>query len=224
MKTIGIIGAMPSELADIREALPDAQIVKHKCYDFYINHIADKTVVNVFCGVSKVNAAVCTQILIDKFGADTIINAGIAGGMDTSVKVCDIVISSEVTPHDVELRLLDKYLPHCSSFSSDSALRELAVNACESLGYSYHIGRIVSGEQFISSTAVKNDIKEKLSPLAVDMESAAVGHCAYINGIPTVCIRCISDNADDNGKMTYDEFEKVAAKRVADIVLYMLNN
>ena len=83
------------------------------------------------------------------------------------------------------------------------------------------MGRIVSGEAFISDNNVKSEICSKFSPLAVDMESSAVGHCAFLNAVPFVSIRCISDNADDEGEMSFDEFEKIAAKRVADIVLEM---
>ena len=85
-----------------------------------------------------------------------------------------------------------------------------------------HIGRVVSGEAFISSSEVKKAICEKFSPLAVDMETSAIGHCAFMNKMPFVSIRCISDNADDEGVMSFDEFEKIAAKRVAEVVLEMI--
>jgi adenosylhomocysteine nucleosidase len=86
------------------------------------------------------------------------------------------------------------------------------------------VGRIVSGEAFISSNEVKNDILAKFSPYAVDMESSAIGHCAFLNKTPFVSVRCISDNADDDGAMSFDEFEKIAAKRVADIVMKMIES
>lgn len=226
MKTVAIIGAMPSELADIREYFKNenTEIIKHCGFDFHINHIGENKVVNVFCGVSKVNAAVCTQILIDKFNADAVINTGIAGGMNDDVKVCDIVISSDTCPHDVDLTFLDKYLPHCSCFKADEKLIDYAVSSCKKMDYKYHIGKIVSGEAFISDNAVKNDIKSRLNPYAVDMESSAIGHCAYINKIPYISVRCISDNADDEGVMSFEEFEKIAAKRVADIVISIIKD
>ena len=83
---------------------------------------------------------------------------------------------------------------------------------------------MVSGEQFISDNAIKQDIQDRLNPYAVDMESASIGHCAYVNDIPSISIRCISDNADDEGAMSFDEFEKIAAKRVANVVLNVINN
>ncbi len=226
MKTIAVIGAMPSELADIREYFKDkdTEIISKCGYDFHINQIDDYKVVSVFCGVSKVNATICTQMLIDCFNAEAVINTGISGGMHDDVKVCDIVISSDTAPHDVNLEFLDKYLPHCSSFKADENLINKAVESCKKMDYKYHIGKIVSGEAFISDTKVKNDIKSRLNPYAVDMETAAIGHCAYVNKVPFISVRCISDNADDEGAMSFEEFEKIAAKRVADIVIDMVHN
>ena len=122
----------------------------------------------------------------------------------------------------LELRFLDNYPPYNSVFKADKKLIDLACETCDEKGYARHIGRIVSGEAFISSSEVKSAICERLSPLAVDMETAAVGHCAFMNEVPFVSIRCISDNADDEGEMSFDEFEKIAAKRVAEIVLEMI--
>ncbi len=225
MKRIGIIGAMPSELADIRAALPDSEIVKKSGFDFYVNRISEETeVIHVCSGIGKVNAAICTQALIDTFEPNAVINAGIAGGMNRDVKVCDIVISSEVCAHDVELRFLNNYPPYCSIFVSDARLIALAQETCDAFGVKHFNGRIVSGEAFISDNVVKASIQERLSPYAVDMESAAVGHSAYVNGVPYVSVRCISDNADDEGEMSFDQFEKIAAKRVADVVLKMAEN
>lgn len=223
MNTIGIIGAMPSELHDIRETLKDATVMTIGKFDFYKNVVGNKTVINVCCGVGKVNSAICTQMLIDHFKVECVINTGVSGGMNPNVRVCDIVVSNEVASHDVNLQFLEKYPPHCSVYKSDPQLIELATKSCAKFGYTYHIGRVVSGEQFISSQTVKQDIIDRLNPYAVDMESSAIGHCAYINGVPSVSVRCISDNADDEGAMSFDEFEKIAAKRVATVVLDIVN-
>lgn len=221
MNTIGIIGAMPSELADIRKHFGDSEIKHISGFDFYINEVSGKKILNVCCGIAKVNAAVCTQVLIDNFKVDAIINAGIAGGMDNSVKVCDMVISNEVLPHDLDLHFLKDYPPYCAVFKADKYLIDTAVKICEKQGIKSFVGRIVSGEAFISDSNIKNGIKERFDPYAVDMESTAVGHCAFLNGVPFVSVRCISDNADDEGAMSFDEFEKIAAKIVADVVLEM---
>lgn len=223
MKTIGIISAMPSEVKDIREALGEAAVEKHGAYEFYVWKKDSVTVVNACCGIGKVNSAVCASVLINTFKPDFIINCGIAGGMSADVKVCDIVISKDLMHHDLTPRFLENYPPYHSKFEADSELISIAETACEKLGYKSHIGRIVSGEQFISDSALKAEIVKEFSPLAVDMESSAVAHSAFLNGCKFVTIRCISDNADDNGEMTYEEFEKIAAKRVADVVLAIIN-
>ncbi len=221
MNTIAIIGAMPSELVDIRRILGDAEVKNISGFDFYINNYGNKKIINACCGIAKVNAAVCTQVMIDNFHPDCVINAGIAGGMDAKIKVCDIVVSNEVLPHDLDLHFLKDYPPYCGIFKADEKLMETAEKICEKNGVKSFRGRIVSGEAFITNTEVKNAIKKNFAPYAVDMESAAVGHCCYLNKMPFVSVRCISDNADDEGAMSFDEFEKIAAKRVAEIVLEM---
>lgn len=221
MKTISVIGAMPSELADIRRMLGDAEIKRISGFDFYINEYKGNKIVNACCGIAKVNAALCTQVMIDNFSPDYIINAGVAGGMNSAVKVCDIVISTEVLPHDLDAHFLADYPPYCAVFEADDTLMNTAEKVCGEFSVNSFRGRIVSGEQFISDSAVKAAIQEKFNPYAVDMESAAVGHACYLNNMPFVSVRCISDNADDEGAMSFDEFEKIAAKRVAEIVLRM---
>ena len=205
MKTIGIIGAMPSELVDIRLGLPDSEIQKKAGFDYYINQVGDTRIVHVCSGIAKVNAAVCTQALIDNFAPDAVINAGIAGGMNNDIHVCDVVVSSEVLPHDLDLHFLKDYPPYCGIYTADQALIDLAVKTCGSFEVKSFVGRIVSGEAFVT-------------------DSAAVGQCAYRNSVPFVSVRCISDNADDEGAMSFDQFEKIAAKRVADIVLRMIES
>ena len=125
MKTIGIIGAMPSELVDIRELLGKGDIDSQSAFEFHINHMDDKRIISVCCGIGKVNAAICTQTLISRFNVDCIINAGIAGGMDEKVKVCDIVISKDVMHHDLLSRFLDNYPPFNSNFNADEKLIEI---------------------------------------------------------------------------------------------------
>lgn len=221
MKKIAVIGAMPSELADIRLMLGEAEIKRISGFDFYINEYKGNKIINACCGIAKVNAALCTQVMIDNFSPDYVINAGVAGGMNTAVKVCDIVISTEVLPHDLDPHFLADYPPYCAVFKADDKIMNTAEKVCDEFSVNSFRGRIVSGEQFISDSAVKAAILEKFAPHAVDMESAAVGHCCFLNEMPFASIRCISDNADDEGAMSFDEFEKIAAKRVAEIVLRM---
>lgn len=221
MKIIGIIGAMPSELKDIQSAQKDPVKSEIAGYTFYESMHGGNKIVTACCGIGKVNAACCTQIIIDRFGAEMILNTGIAGGMKTGIKVLEVVISTSVLPHDLDAHFLKDYPPYCGEFAADDSLQALAKKVCDEMGIVTHAGRIVSGDAFITDSAVKAAIAAAHDPYAVDMETAAVGQCAWRNGIPFVSVRCISDLADDDGAMSFDEFEVQAAKRVAEIVMEM---
>lgn len=218
-KTIGIIGAMPSELDGIIKAYPNATKTEIAGFTFYQQENETYRLVFSCSGIAKVNSALCTQVLIDKFSPVAIINSGIAGGIDDRIKVCDIVISKSCMYHDLDRHFLDDYPPYYSEFESDPSLIEKASKICQGFGINYFCGRIVSGESFVVDNQKKSEIKEKFKPMAVDMETAAIAHCAKRNSIPFVSVRCISDNADDDGAMSFDIFEKKAANIVAKICI-----
>ena len=221
MKTIGIIGAMPSELVAIQNAQETPVKEEIAGYTFCSSEHGGKRIVTVCCGIGKVNAAVCTQILIDRFGAEEIINTGIAGGMKQGIKVLEIVISTSALPHDIDPHFLKDYPPYHAEYEADEALQALAAKVCNEKSIVCHAGRIVSGDVFLTDSAVKAKLVEAHDPYAVDMETAAIGQCAWRNGVPFVSVRCISDLADDEGAMSFDEFEHLAADRVGEIVMAM---
>ena len=221
MKTIGIIGAMPSELKDIQSVQNDAVSKEIAGYTFVESIHGANKIVTACCGIGKVNAAVCTQIMIDRFGVDCIINTGIAGGMKKGIKVLEIVISTSVLPHDLDQHFLVDYPPYHGIYEADEALQALAKSVCDEMGIVTHAGKIVSGDAFVTDSAVKARITEVFAPDAIDMETAAIGQCAWRNKVPFVSVRCISDLADDDGAMSFDEFEVRAAQRVAQIVMKM---
>ncbi|MDR0984118.1 MAG: 5'-methylthioadenosine/adenosylhomocysteine nucleosidase [Ruminococcus sp.] len=223
MKTIGIVAAMPSEVADIRKELGEAKVEKQGKIEFYVWEKDGVKIVNVLSGIAKVNAAVATAMLISRYEPDFVVNCGVAGGMNSEIKVLDIVISNTVMPHDLDLHFLKDYPPYCCEFKSDGELIEKVDSICKEMGINTFIGPIVSGEVFLEDPVRKAEITEKFSPYAVDMETAAVGHCCYLYGVPFVSVRCISDNADDEAGMSFDEFVPKAAKRVADVVLTLAN-
>lgn len=225
MKSIGIIGAMELEIELLKNNMKSEKEQSIAGMNFCTGKIHDKDVVLTCCGVGKVNAAACTQILIDKFNAGSIINTGIAGGLNSNVKVCDLVISENVTYHDVNKRQMKNLFPFMDCFKGDKHLIDIAIKACEmnkSKKWDYHVGRIVSGECFVSDSKLKQRIIEAYSPYCVEMEGAAIGHVAYINGLPFVVIRSISDNADDDADMSYDAFEKISAEISSSVVLDMI--
>lgn len=221
MKIIGIIGAMPSELKDIQSAQVNTHKTEIAGYEFYESIHNKNKIITVCCGIGKVNAGICTQILIDKFQVEQIINTGIAGGMKPDIKILEIVISTSVLSHDLDTHFLNDYPPYHAEFEADSNLQKLAKSVCDEKQIITHAGKIISGDSFITDSVVKANLIKQYQPYAVDMETSAIGQCAWRNQIPFVSVRCISDLADDNGAMSFDEFEKIAVKRVAEIVLTM---
>ena len=221
MKTIGIIGAMPSELKDIQGAQENVRKHEIAGYTFAESPHGANRIVTACCGIGKVNAAVCAQIMIDRFQVDCIINTGIAGGMKSGIRQLEVVISTSVLPHDLDQHFLVDYPPYHGEYEADADLQVLAKSVCDEMGIVNYAGRIVSGDAFVTDSAVKAKLVAAHDPYAVDMETAAIGQCAWRNQVPFVSVRCISDLADDEGAMSFDEFEVQAAKRVAEIVMKM---
>lgn len=226
MKTIGIMGAMLVEIELLKDNLTISSVEEFAGFKFYVGKYKDLNVILTCCSVGKVNAASCTQILIDKFNVTHIINTGIAGSLNEKVKLCDIVISDNVTYHDVRQAQMKRCFPFKEYFNANEELKKIATMAFEKSTYNkynYHIGRVVTGESFVSDDNLKQLIIDDYNPYCVEMESGAIGHVAEINNIPFIIIRSISDNADNNATIKYDEFETIAANTSADLVLNMLS-
>ncbi|MEG2289025.1 MAG: 5'-methylthioadenosine/adenosylhomocysteine nucleosidase [Clostridium sp.] len=225
MRTIGIIGAMDVEIELIKSKVNIIEEIIYAGVKFYLGKYKNLSIVICSCGVGKVNAASCTQVLITKFNVTEIINTGIAGSLNTNVQICDVVISDNVTYHDVRKRQMKSLFPFQEEFKSCESLKDMAVKAYDISDlkkHNYHIGRIVTGESFVSDNEVKNVIIEEYNPLCVEMEGGAIGHVAHINNIPFLIIRSISDNADENATESYDNFESIAADNSAKLVMNML--
>lgn len=225
MKVIGIIGAMNIEIELIKDEMTILSVVQYAGFKFTVGKYKNLNVVVTSCGIGKVNASCCTQILIDRFNVTEIINTGIAGSLNKKVKLCDIVISDNVTYHDVRPDQMKSCFPYKEFFTASEQLRVIAIKAYENTTLkrcNYHIGRIVTGEAFISDNELKRVIIDRYQPYCVEMEGAAIGHVSEINGIPFIIIRSISDNADSNASINYKEFETIAANNSASLVLNML--
>lgn len=214
---------MDSEFALIRQALAGGKTETAGRQTFYVAEKEEKRIVAAVCGVGKVNAAACTQTLISRFDASCVINSGVAGALSPDLHILDLVIAKELTYHDLEERLLQNYFPHCSRFPADEALSQKAETICAAQGNRCLRGLIVSGDQFVTDTLVKNDIISRTGGDAIEMEGAAVGHVCYLNQIPFTVIRCISDGADDAGGMDYDTFVEKAAHRCANLTLALID-
>ncbi|MCR5621931.1 MAG: 5'-methylthioadenosine/adenosylhomocysteine nucleosidase [Treponema sp.] len=230
-RKIGIIGAMEVEVKALRSLLVDAKDTKAGGLDFTEGSHDGVSVVIVRSGVGKVNAALCAQRLALQFGVTHVINTGIAGAMAHGLKVLDFVVSTDALYHDMDAtgfgyKRTEIPQMSCSNFPADKGMVEAAKKAFPSLpeaeGHKLVEGRIATGDQFISDRAVKEQIRTSCDPACVEMEGAAIAHACYLNGIPFVIIRCLSDMADDVGENTYSFNEEAAANLSAALVRKML--
>ena len=225
MKKIGIIGAMEVEIASLKSAMKVSRMLKKAQMEFLEGELEGCQAVVVRSGIGKVNAAVCTQILVDEFGVDGVINTGIAGSLKAEINIGDIVLSTDVLHHDMDATGFGYPLgqiPQMDAFSfqADEQMRKLAKEVCEEVNPEIRVfeGRVVSGDQFISSREVKDKIKENFDGCCTEMEGAAIAQTAYLNQIPFVIIRAISDKADDSATMDYPTFEKQAVEHSVRLI------
>lgn len=229
IKKIGIIGAMEEEVAALREKLTDAKQLRKASMDFYSGNLNGREVVIVRSGIGKVNAGICTQILADLYEVDAVINTGIAGSLKAEINIGDIVISTEALQHDMDATGFG-YEPgvipqmDVSCFQADGTLLEKAKAACEEAVPEIGVftGRVVSGDQFISDRDVKERIARQFGGMCTEMEGAAIAQAAYLNGIPFVVIRAISDKADDSATVDYPAFERKAIAHSVALVENLL--
>jgi adenosylhomocysteine nucleosidase len=217
MRKIGIIGAMEEEVIRLKEQMDDVEIKSIASMDFCEGSLEDSPLVVVRSGIGKVNAALCAQILVDKYGVDLVINTGVAGSLRNEINIADIVLSTDALQHDVDATGFGYdvgVIPRMeqSIFQADKKLIELAKGVCKEvlplLGV--HTGRIVSGDQFISDSGKKEWLLKTFDGYCTEMEGAAIAQAAYLNKIPFLIIRAISDKADNSAEMAYSEFEAIA--------------
>ena len=229
IKKIGIIGAMEEEVEALRGKLTYVKTTSRASMDFYAGKMGNKEVVIVRSGIGKVNAGICTQILADLFQVDAVINTGIAGSLKAEINIGDIVVSTDLVHHDMDAVNFGYPLgqiPQMDTFSfkADEKLAELAEKACHEVNPEIQVfrGRIVSGDQFIAEKAVKERIAENFQGYCTEMEGAAIAQAAYLNEVPFVVLRAISDKADDSATMDYPTFEAKAAEHCVKLVEHFL--
>lgn len=228
MKKLGIIGAMDEEVSILKEKLEAEQVKTIASMDFHAGKLEGKDVVIVRSGIGKVNAAVCAQILISVFEVDCVINTGVAGSLRNEINIGDIVLSKDALNHDMDATGFG-YEPGIiprmeeSVFQADEQLLNIAkqVNEEVNTDISTFIGRVVSGDQFISDAEKKKYLVEKFQGYCTEMEGAAIAQAAYLNNVPYLVIRAISDKADNSAEMDYSEFERKAIEHTVKLVTGM---
>lgn len=226
---LGIIGAMDEEVARLKEQMEDAQVQTWAGMEFYRGRINGKEAVVVRSGIGKVNAAVCAQILADRYEVSAIVNTGIAGSLDGKIDIGDIVLSTDALQHDMDATNFGYPLGQIPrmevlSFQADRRLLELARVCCKEVNPDIHVyeGRVVSGDQFVSSQEKKEWLIRNFKGSCTEMEGAAIAQAAYLNGIPFLIIRAISDKADNSATMDYPAFEAQAIDHSVNLMLEMI--
>lgn len=228
---LGIIGAMDEEVARMKEQMEDAQVQTWAGMEFYRGRINGKEAVVVRSGIGKVNAAVCAQILADRYEVSAIVNTGIAGSLDGKIDIGDIVLSTDALQHDMDATNFGYPLGQIPrmevlSFQADRRLLELARTCCKEVNPDIHVyeGRVVSGDQFVSSQEKKEWLIRNFKGSCTEMEGAAIAQAAYLNGIPFLIIRAISDKADNSATMDYPAFEAQAIAHSVNLMLEMIRH
>ena len=229
MKCIGIIGAMEQEVAKIKEKMQDVTITSRARMDFYEGTLEGKKVVVVRSGIGKVNAGMCTQILADVFGVEAVINTGIAGSLNAKIDIGDIVLSEDALQYDMDATNFGYELGQVPrldtlAFKANEDLIRHAKECCAKVNPDIQVftGRVVTGDQFISQQNKKVWLSETFGGCCTEMEGAAIAQACYLNHIPFLIIRAISDKADDSAVMDYPAFEAQAIIHSVRLVTEMI--
>lgn len=228
---IGIIGAMESEVHALQQAMTDAQAFEYAKMYFCEGKLEGQDAVVVKCGMGKVNAALCVQLLKNLFQVTHVINTGVAGALSKELDIGDIVISTEAVQHDFDLSPIGFQkgeIPPFGlvAFPADLKLRQIAEESAMEAGLNItvHSGRICSGDQFIAGQEQKHRIISEFGGMCAEMEGASIAQACCANDLPFVILRAISDRADDSGGVSFSVFEAEAAKHCIALVTKMMQH
>lgn len=231
----GIIGAMDTEIQMIRERMDYCRTNSLYGLTFYQGRVCGMDVVVAKCGIGKVNAARCAQILIDRSNPDYLINTGVAGGVGPELRLGDMVLSTDLVQHDFRMAALG-CVDGCQTlegprdkptlFHADEALlSRFEKVAREMAGESaIHRGPIATGDTFVADRETKQKLYETYGALACEMEGGAIAQVAQAAGVPFLVVRAISDLADGSASESYAAFERHAAHLSASMLLKFLEN
>lgn len=223
MTKLGIIGAMQVEVEILLASMENKKEREIAGSVFYEGTLENLPCVVVQCGVGKVNAAICAQILCSCYGVTHLVNTGIAGSLCADLDIGDLLVSSDAMYHDFDCNHFGYpfgKVPGMDTiaFPADKTMMEYAFAAAEAVNPGHtNIGRVASGDQFVAEKALKEKIIANTQGLCTEMEGAAIAQTAYRNHLPFVILRAISDKADDSAEMDYPTFERIAAHRCAEV-------
>ncbi len=224
---LGIIGAMDVEVDAIKAKIKDGVITRAAGAEFVTGYIENVMVTVARCSPGKVNAALCTQAMIDKFDVDKIINVGVACSLDPKVIIKNIVIATDVCQYDIDITALGEPKGYINGINmikipTDPQLSELLARTAINSGERIHRGTVASGDTFIGNAQQKKNIANDFGAICGEMEGGAIGHVCSANNIPFAVLRSISDGGDENAAIDYPTFKKIAADMSATIITKLI--
>ena len=222
-KTIGIIGAMEVEIEEIRKSMSVTETAFIAGMKFLKGTLGNTDVILAQCGIGKVYAAACTQAMIMKFAPDYIMNIGVCGGLSKELKTGDIILGGKVVQYDMDTTAVGDPVGLISGinkiyFDCDEEMNEHLEQILCDKNINYKKGVVATGDKFINDSELVAWLTDNFDAISGDMESASIGHVCYINEVPFVILRSMSDSGDENSDTDYKSSLDYAAKTTADIV------
>lgn len=221
---LGIIGAMDVEVEALKAKIKNPVTTKFAEINFVCGEIEDVMVCVAQCSPGKVNATICTQIMIDKFAPDAIINVGVGCSLSEEVVIKNVVIATDVCEHDMNITALGEPRGFINGLNlikipTDKALSEALAQSAIRCGEKIHRGTVASGDLFVATESGKAKLNAKFGAICGEMEGAAIGHTCYANGIPFAVLRSISDGGNEDSLIDYPTFKNIAAKISTSIMI-----
>ena len=225
--TIGIIGAMDVEVTLLRQAMKNPVVTEISGIEFIQGELSGKDVVLARSGIGKVFAALCAQTMIVKFGVTSVINSGVAGTLTDQLHILDVAVSRACVQHDMDTSPIGDPYGLLSGINvielpADKTMADTLVQVCREKSVNCRDGIIASGDQFVHTRERRDWISSQFKAIAVEMEAGAIAHVCYVNRVPFVSLRVISDEASGEAKIDYLSFVQKAAAISSDITMNWL--
>lgn len=226
---ICILGAMDVEINSVKSKIENSVCTKIAGIDFVCGEINGSTVCAAQCGPGKINAALCAQIMADRFDADEIINIGVGCSLSPDVAIKNIVVASDVCQYDIDITALGEPKGYINGLNTikiktDAAVSESLARIAINSGEKIHRGTVASGDTFIASAKLKSEIAAEFGAICGEMEGGAIGQVASANKIPFAVLRSVSDGGDASAAMDYPTFKQLAAEKSTAIILKYLKS
>lgn len=227
MVDIGIIGAMEIEVNDLVSRLENRENHLVSGITFYTGSLLGKKVAIAKCGIGKVFAAMCAEIMILKFDPKLLVNTGVGGALAGGLNTGDIVIADKLCQHDMDTSPIGDPVGLVSGinkiwFETDARAKEILLSSANAMGLSATVGSIATGDRFVATKELKNQIVASFGASACEMEGGSIAQVAFVNGTPFIVVRAISDSADGEASMDYPTFLGIAAKNSTNLTLSLV--